>query len=180
MMADVVGDGGLPEPHRNSARAPTTIACHHDRMTRSDDASVFKIRLGLPDDAFFELRFPKTYRDEVRDLLDENALEHNTGMEFSYGPSEWIEHVDVLSASAGASITALATALHRFFTRNSGKKISLDAEGNVTQVDGYSVKEFERILIVMAARKPEHDRRMREASGIEDEANPTKDADPEA
>ncbi|WP_394254360.1 hypothetical protein [Pseudoclavibacter helvolus] len=89
-------------------------------------------------------------------------VEHNTGLEFSFGPAEWIENVTVLGGSAGAALTGLSLVLHRFFTRSDGKSVELDVDGDLKKVTGFSPEQFRALLEETAVRKSEQGKKMRE------------------
>ncbi len=147
-------------------------------MTTADSSILLRITPGYWEGDELQLRFPPERQEEVLALLDEEGVEHNTGLEFSFGPAEWIENVTVLGGSAGAALTGLSLVLHRFFTRNDGKSVELDVDGEVKKVTGFSPTQFRALLDETAVRKSEQGMRMREQFDAE---NPMPGrTDPEA
>lgn len=111
-------------------------------MTSDENPDPLYVRVGFPHQQDLELRFPSEYSNEILELLDEHQIEHGTVLELSANANLWIESVHVLSAAGG--LGALATMLHSFLNRHKGKKFILDEDK--VEMNGYSVKEIEKLL----------------------------------
>ncbi|WP_436498161.1 hypothetical protein [Actinokineospora sp. HUAS TT18] len=57
---------------------------------------------------------------------------------------------------AGGAITVAIT---KFFEKHQGKKVTFGAEGQVTTLEGFSAKDVERVLQVVAQQRDENDQR---------------------
>lgn len=115
-------------------------------MTFDTEQISFRVTLGHAGDDSLNLRFPPEYGEEVLSLLDENGVDHNTGIELSAGPTQWIEVVKVLGTIGTAEMTALAVVISKLAHRNDGKRFGLEIDGAQSKADGYSVEEIERLL----------------------------------
>ncbi|WP_157008096.1 hypothetical protein [Agromyces laixinhei] len=104
-----------------------------------------------------ELRFPPEYSDEIRALLDEHGIEHNTAAEFHANPQDWIEVVTGLGTAAGATsggLLGLAAVIRAFMRRNDGKRVVLK-NGELKEAHGFSEREVEQLLDKSAKRQAE-------------------------
>lgn len=66
------------------------------------------ITLGHLGDDSLQLWFPPEHGDEILRLLDEHGIDHNTAMEHSSGPTDWIEVVKVLGIAGGGGVAPAA------------------------------------------------------------------------
>jgi hypothetical protein len=134
-------------------------------MTTDAAAIPLHVTLGIPGDESLNLRFPPEYEEEILSLLDEHGIDHNTALEMSAGPAEWIEVVKVLGVvGPAAGLYALATVISKFCHRNDGKELNLKVDGEVTAT-GYSVKEIERLFKHLPAKQAELDAKTRKVLG---------------
>lgn len=143
------------------------MGCHTYKMTASAEAIPFLVTLGYPGDNSFNLRFPPEYSEEVLSLLDINGIDHNTALEMSAGPAEWIEVVQVLGvgASSVGGLAGLAAVIKAFVHRHNGKRFVLKRGEAEVEATGYSVKAIEQFLQKMQAEQAEVDSAMRRALG---------------
>jgi len=103
------------------------------------------------------LRFPPEYEGDILNLLDANGVGHNTAMEFSAGPTEWIEVVEVLGPYLTTGLPALAAVIHTFVNRHKGKKFSIKMDGVEINADGRSKKEIQTLLENLPLKQAELD-----------------------
>lgn len=126
-------------------------------MTGDENPIPLYVRVGFHYQEDLELRFPAEYSNEILELLDEHKIEHGSVLELSADANLWIESVHVLSAAGG--LGALATMLHSFLNRHKGKKFILDEDK--VEIDGYSVKEIEKLLNLRKQQQAEVDAKWR-------------------
>lgn len=121
-------------------------------MSDETELIPFLVTAGFHGDAnAVALRFPAEYEAEVRQLLDEKELEHNTALEFSAAPSLWIEIVQLLGPYVGVgtglgvavSVSAknLAAVIKEVAHRHDGKRFVFDRDGSV-EIAGLSEEKI--------------------------------------
>lgn len=117
------------------------------------------------DDHSLQLRFPPEYSEELLALLDEQGISHNTALEHSAGPAEWIEIVEVLGVAFGGAggLAGLAAAISSFVRRNDGKRFVFKRGGVEVDSAGYSQADLEKLLRQVSARQQENDADLGEA-----------------
>jgi hypothetical protein len=125
-------------------------------MTTSGDSIPLHTTFG-PGDGSFLLRFPPEYRAEIRALLDEYEISHDTVLELSAGVELAIEAVQVLGGAGG--LAALASVYKTFANRHADKRV-LTEDGH--EVAGFSLKDTERLLEDKAKKQAEIDERWRQ------------------
>lgn len=128
-------------------------------MTAASETIPFLITLGHAGDDSFNLRFPPEYSEEILSLLDDNGIEHNTALEMSTGPEEWIEVINVLGVAGG--LAGLAAVIKTFVHRHDGKRFVFKRGGSELEAFGFSEKETERLLLKMQAEQAELDAKTR-------------------
>ncbi|TFD12868.1 hypothetical protein E3T35_06155 [Cryobacterium sp. TMT1-2-2] len=134
-------------------------------MTADAETIPLRVTLGHTGDDSLNLRFPPEYGEELLSLLDENGIGHNTALEMSAGPAEWIEVVDVLGAAGVTGLAALAVVISKFGHRHDGKRFGLKIDGVEINADGYSVKEIEQLLKKLPPKQAELDAETRRVLG---------------
>lgn len=132
-------------------------------MTTANKTIPLLITLGHAGDNSFNLRFPPEYGEEILSLLDDNGIEHNTALEMSAGPEEWIEVVNVLGVAGG--LAGLAAVIKTFVHRHDGKRFVFKRGGAEIEASGYSAKKTERLLLKMQAEQAELDAETRRVLG---------------
>lgn len=146
-------------------------------MTTSSDVLPLTISLGHVGDDSLQLRFPPEYSEEILSLLDEHGIQHNTAAEFSEGPSDWTEVIEVLAVgfTSVGGLAGLAAVITAIAHRNDGKRLVIKKDGEEIEASGYSQRAVEEMLRDLPSKQAELDATVRKLSGIsaaEDEGWP--------
>jgi hypothetical protein len=131
-------------------------------MTLSADTIPLLVTLGFPGGDSFNLRFPPEYSEEILSLLDDNGVDHNTALEMSAGPDEWIEVVNVLGVgvSSAGGLAGLAAVIKAFVHRHDGKRFVLKRGKYEIEAAGYSEKQIKQFLEKIQGEQAERDAAM--------------------
>lgn len=142
-------------------------------MSRDKDVVPVLITLGHLGDDSLQLRFPPEYSDEILTLLDEQSIDHNTAVEFSAEPADWIEVVKVLgiAASSAGGLHGLAKVITAFVHRHDGKQFVFTKGGETVDAKGYSQAAVETMLQQMPQQQAELDEATKLAMGIDPRSN---------
>ncbi|MBF4622603.1 hypothetical protein [Clavibacter sp. VKM Ac-2542] len=139
-------------------------------MTTDEGTLTLRITLGHFNDDSLNMRFDPVYSEEIISLLDDHDIDHNTAAEFSAGPPEWIEVVQVLSPVGAAGIWKLASVITAFSHRHEKKRLELEIDGNKIDARGYSAKDVDKLLKHLPEKQKDLDAKTREVLG--DSLNP--------
>ncbi len=106
---------------------------------------------GHPGQAELDVRVSPEHVEELRECLESEGLRVSNVMEFSAGG--WLD-VLAVSLTGGGAVTVAIT---KFLGRHQGKKVTFGSEGQVETMEGFSAREVERVLGVVAQRQREID-----------------------
>lgn len=139
-------------------------------MSTDKEVVPMLVTLGYLGDDSLQLRFPPEHSDEILKLLDEHGIDHNTAMEYSSDPTDWIEVVKVLGIAAGSAggLHGLAKVTTAFVRRHDGKRFMFTKDGEPVDAKGYSQQTVEAMLRKMPQEQADLDAATRRAMGIDD------------
>jgi hypothetical protein len=134
-------------------------------MTTDEGTLTLRITLGHFNGDSLNLRFDPVYGEELLSILDEYDINHNTAVELSAGPPEWIEVVQVLSPLGAAGLWKLASVITAFGHRHDKKRLELEIDGTKFDARGYSAKDVEKFLKHLPEKQKDRDAKTREILG---------------
>ena len=138
-------------------------------MSTDKEVVPILVTLGHLGDDSLQLRFPPEHSDEILKLLDEQGIDHNTAMEHSSDPTDWIEVVKVLGIAAGSAggLHGLAKVITAFVRRHDDKRFVFTKDGESVDAKGYSQQAVEAMLQKMPQEQSDLDAATRRAMGID-------------